>query len=77
MSRGGWALIAVALATVAAFLSWATATAWSIGGDEPISLHGWIAMGLGVVLSGALAGGLMWLAFHSSRRGWDDIDREP
>lgn len=37
-----------------------------------ISLHGWIALTLGVVLSLALGGGLMALSFYSSRRGFDD-----
>jgi hypothetical protein len=35
-------------------------------------MHGWIAMGLGTVLSLALGFGLMWLSFYSSRHGFDD-----
>ena len=40
-----------------------------------ISLHGWIAIGLGSVLSFLLAGALMGLGFYSSRSGIDqDVD---
>jgi hypothetical protein len=41
------------------------------------TVHAYIALGLGVVVTAALGGGLMALAFHSSRHGWDDDDREP
>jgi drug/metabolite transporter (DMT)-like permease len=37
-----------------------------------ISLHGWIAMGIGTVFSLAIGCGLMWLSFYSSRHGFDD-----
>ncbi len=47
------------------------------GGDLQITWHGWLAMGLGVVLSLALGGGLMTLVFYSARHGHDDIDNEP
>jgi hypothetical protein len=39
---------------------------------DVISTHGWIALGLGVFFSSALAGGLMALVFISARRGYDD-----
>jgi len=39
-----------------------------------MSMHGWIAITLGVVLSVALSIGLFWLSFHSARNGYDDID---
>ena len=42
-----------------------------------ITLNGWIALGLGVVLSLALGIGLMLLVFHSARHGYDDrIERD-
>lgn len=44
--------------------------------ETEISGHGWFAMILGVVFSLAIGGGLMALVFFSSRRGYDDIDRE-
>ena len=37
-----------------------------------ISIHGWIAMGLGVTLSLLLGVGLMALVFFSARHGYDD-----
>jgi len=41
---------------------------------EGVSLgfHGWLALGLGVLLSLAVGIGLMTLVFLSSRRGYDD-----
>ncbi len=40
-----------------------------------LSLHGWIALGLGASLTLLLAVGLMGLAFHSSRSGHDERAR--
>ena len=40
-----------------------------------MSMHGWIAYGLGALASIALSVGLFWLLFHSARSGHDDIDR--
>jgi hypothetical protein len=37
-----------------------------------MSVHGWIALGLGTFFSLALGGGLMALVFHSARKGYDD-----
>jgi hypothetical protein len=37
-----------------------------------ISVHGWVAMGIGTVFSLAIGCGLMWLSFYSSRHGFDD-----
>jgi protein-S-isoprenylcysteine O-methyltransferase Ste14 len=37
-----------------------------------ISMHGWIAMSLGVLFSLLIGCGLMWLSFYSSRNGFDD-----
>jgi len=37
-----------------------------------MSLHGWIALSLGTVLSLAVGGGLMALVFHSARKGYDN-----
>lgn len=38
----------------------------------PISVHGWIAMSLGIGFSLLIGCGLMWLSFYSSREGFDD-----
>ena len=40
--------------------------------DWHMSIHGWIAMVAGVVISLLLGGGLMALSFYSSRHGYDD-----
>lgn len=37
-----------------------------------MTIHGWIALGLGVSLTLGLAVGLMALTFHSSRTGHDE-----
>lgn len=37
-----------------------------------ISVHGWIAMTIGVVFSLAIGCGLMWLSFYSAKQGFDD-----
>ncbi|MGD9980327.1 MAG: hypothetical protein AB7H66_13615 [Hyphomonadaceae bacterium] len=45
-----------------------------------MSVHGWIALGLGTFLSLAVGGGLMALVFYSARKGYDDrieIDPDP
>jgi hypothetical protein len=45
-----------------------------------MSIHGWIALGLGTFLSLAVGGGLMALVFYSARHGYDDrieVDRDP
>lgn len=48
------------------------AFAWrQIGGDAP-TIHGWIALTLGIFGTIALTWGLMALAFRSDREGWDD-----
>ena len=47
---------------------------WAAIGDAEISLAGWVAMVLGVLVTLALGIGLMALVFISSRRGYDDPD---
>jgi hypothetical protein len=41
-----------------------------------ISVHGYIAVAIATAGVCLLSAGLMALMFHSSRGGWDDIDRE-
>lgn len=45
---------------------------WMAIGGGPMPIHGWIAMGLGVLGTVGLAWLLMALAFKSHREGWDD-----
>jgi hypothetical protein len=48
-------------------------TAWTSAGDGQMSIHGWIALGLGTFFSLAIGCGLMALMFYSSRSGYDDV----
>jgi len=74
LRRLGWGfwLLTLALMGLLAFAVWGFVTAWRMSGAAPISVQGYLALGLGVVLSLALGFGLMGLAFYSSRRGYDD-----
>ena len=53
---------------------WGVSAMWAQMGVN-MTLHGWIAYGLGIVVSILLAGGLFFLTFKSARDGYDDIDR--
>ncbi len=74
-------LIVISLALVAGFFAWAFQVSGGIGGGWEDSLKPiwrYVAGGLAVVA--ALTGGLMWLAFYSSRRGYDepyDVNKPP
>lgn len=68
----GWTAVAVLSAVVVAFLVWSLQASWRLGGDSDVSIHGWIALGLALVFTLVIGGGLMWLAFYSSRKGYDD-----
>ncbi|MEM7226081.1 MAG: hypothetical protein AAF495_24090 [Pseudomonadota bacterium] len=48
------------------------AAIWYQLGDVEMSIHGYIALGLGAFFSLALGGGLMFLVFYSNRHGHDD-----
>jgi len=67
--------VALAVAVVVAVIA-AIAGLWNGIGDSEISAGGWLAMGLGIVVTLALGIGLMSLVFISSRRGYDEIGRE-
>lgn len=72
------ALLAVAVVALAAAATVGTARIWTAIGGGPLSLHGWIAMAIGVGGTVALAWVLMALAFRSDRDGWDArADRLP
>lgn len=53
---------------------WGVSSMWAELGVN-LSVHGWIAYGLGVVVSLLLAGGLFFLTFKSARDGYDDFKR--
>tara|TARA_R110002167_G_scaffold20393_4_gene74602 strand:+ start:365 stop:649 length:285 start_codon:yes stop_codon:yes gene_type:complete len=72
------ALLTVAVVALAAGGTVGTARIWmAIGGGAP-TIHGWIAMTIGIGGTIALAWVLMALAFRSDRDGWDArADRLP
>ena len=57
---------------IAAASTWAIAAFWVAIGGGPLSIHGWIAMTLGILGTIGLSWLLMSLAFRSDREGWDD-----
>jgi hypothetical protein len=69
-----WVAAAAAGAVVLA-IGFFIAAEWTGIGDSEISGAGWLAMGLGVIVTLALGIGLMALVFISSRRGYDEIGR--
>ena len=71
----GAALLALLIVAAVILAGAAVVAIWN-GVDGPsLTLHGWIALALALGATALLGGGLMWLAFYSSRKGWDDIDR--
>lgn len=62
-------LLTVILGAILAAVLFGVLSDWDA---SAMSLHGWIALMLGTVLSLALGGGLMALVFHSARKGYDD-----
>lgn len=67
--------LAVALAAavlIAAAATWGLAALWTAIGGHDMSVHGWIALGIGLLGTGGLTWALMALAFKSHREGWDD-----
>jgi hypothetical protein len=45
---------------------------WNRFSDAPMTIHGWIALALGVSVTFGLGVGLMALTFHSARSGHDE-----
>jgi len=65
----------VVAAAVVLIIGIVIAAEWTGIGDSDISGAGWLAMGLGVIVTLALGVGLMALVFVSNRRGYDEIGR--
>jgi len=65
-------LVLPLLAILAVALWWAV-HAWNAV-DVEMSVHGYIAMILGIIFSLVVGCGLMGLMFYSSRHGYDDLD---
>jgi hypothetical protein len=69
-----WVAVTIAAAVVSV-VGVVIVTLWTGIGDSEISGAGWLAMGLGIVVTLALGIGLMTLVFISSRRGYDELGR--
>ena len=67
-----WIAVTIAAAAVLGIVV-VIASLWAGIGESEISLAGWLAMGLGIILTLAVGIGLMALVFISSRRGYDEI----
>jgi len=68
LKRALWTVVIVALAAAGTI---GTARVWIAIGGEPLTIHGWIAMAIGIGGTVVLAWVLMALAFRSDRDGWD------
>jgi hypothetical protein len=62
-------LLTISLGGILAAVMFGALSDWD---SSAMSMHGWIALGLGTFLSLAVGGGLMALVFHSARKGYDD-----
>jgi hypothetical protein len=57
---------------------WFSIRIWGEVGDTEIGTQGYIALGLGVLATLVVGGGLMGLVFYSSRHGYDErAGRDP
>jgi len=65
------------LLALTALAVWGLVATWDFAGDVKISVHGYIAMALGCTGTMLLAGGLIWLAYYSARKGYDQPHDEP
>jgi hypothetical protein len=73
-STSTWIAVALAIIVVVAVVV-VIAEFWSGLGDSEISVAGWFAMGLGILVTLALGIGLMSLVFFSDRGGYDETGR--
>jgi len=69
LGPAGWLAI-VALGSILGASIWFAFYGWNLT-DGVVSTNGFIALGLGVVFSMALGGGLMALVFWSNKKGYD------
>jgi hypothetical protein len=70
LGPGGWFAIVVLLGFLTAAVAYAV-RAWTALDGVQISPAGWIFMGLGVLFTLLVGGGLMALVFYSSRNDFD------
>jgi hypothetical protein len=69
--RSPYVIVPLLALLVASF--WFAGVAWERLAGEPIPIYGWVAIVGGVFFSLVIGGGLMALAFYSSRHGYDDV----
>jgi MFS family permease len=76
---GGMIAILLSLMGLGAVLGaviWGLIAAWHGAGEANpgarLTAHGWAALILAFVMVCIVGGGLMWLAFYSARKGYDD-----
>lgn len=62
-------LLTMSLGGILAIVMFGALTGWD---SSAMSIHGWIALALGTIISLALGAGLMALVFHSANKGYDD-----
>ena len=70
------ALTLVALLGLLILAAVASFWVWQEVGEVAIGMHGWIALGLGALLTFLVGAGLMALMFFSARRGYDERAHE-
>ena len=71
MGVGQLVLLAVLVFICIAAIVWAVSV-WNVTSNIEMSIHGWIALGLGTFFSLLIGCGLMALMFYSSRSGYDE-----
>jgi TRAP-type C4-dicarboxylate transport system permease small subunit len=69
LGAAGWIAI-LAMGVLLGAAIWFLFYGWNLS-DGQIDTNGYIALGLGVLLSMVLGGGLMALLFWSNRKGYD------
>jgi len=62
-------LLTISLGGILAAVLFGVLTDWDA---SAMSMHGWIALIAGTVLSLAVGGGLMALSFYSAHKGYDE-----
>lgn len=70
LSPAGWIAILVLGAFLVAAIVYAV-DAWQALAGVSMSGAGWLFLGLGVLFTIGVGGGLMWLVFYSSRHNYD------
>jgi hypothetical protein len=70
--RSGGRVVAAAAAIIVLALVAIGIYAWQSLGASALTVHGYIALALGIIGTGGLGIGLMVLVFYSNRYGYDE-----